>query len=70
MQSLESKVHEYVSKALQQAITEATELVIAEAKTKFEAEVRHAVGVNAINLSNFFSIQSHGSELIIQVHIK
>lgn len=67
--SLDMKIMNQIHSALQKRVDEIRVRITDEATRKFETEVRAAVGAVAINLSEYYAIESDQGNLRITVKI-
>jgi hypothetical protein len=56
-----------VNALLRAGIAEATELVVADAMKKFEAELRRKIGEAAIDISHFYDLRMDHAALVITI---
>jgi hypothetical protein len=62
------KLYQAFVKAIEQQAEEAKEQAIKKAVQDFERDLRGRIGTTAFEASRWYSLQSHGDELVI--HIK
>jgi hypothetical protein len=60
-------LEESLKQAIQERVNEARERIVQVAVETFEKEVRQLIGSVAVNLSQFYSIQRLGPDLVIHV---
>ena len=63
----EDSVLRAVNTALQEHLAACKEQVIKDALTDLDKKLRDAAGRIAINLTNYFSVERHGPDLVITI---
>lgn len=66
----ESLINSQIEKAISSAVEEHKEELIAAAVEEFEKRVRKVVGEVALHVSNHFSIQRMGKDIVITVKME
>lgn len=68
--SIEVILIRHIETAIKETVDAAREQLVKEAVAEFEKQVREIVGKTAINVSNMYSLQRHGNELVIHVKLE
>lgn len=66
----ESRINGTIEKAISVAVEAEKETIIARAVAEFEKAVRQSVGSVALHVSNHFSIQRMGQDIVITVKME
>jgi hypothetical protein len=69
-ESIESRILRELHDAIASQVTKLTEAIISDAKQRFEDELRAKLGMAAITLTNYYSVEHQGGNLIITVKIE
>jgi hypothetical protein len=69
MAELENHLRVQIEKALQSAIDDLKQTIMLEAEHKFGLELRQRIGNVAIKLSDIYSLERCGTDLLVHVKI-
>lgn len=69
-ENLEQRLLRELHAALAHEIQKITETVISDAHATFEKEIRAKLGIAAINLANYYTVERIGGNLVITVRLE